>query len=290
VRQRIDNVATASSEIAQGNLDLSQRTEEQASALQQTAASMEELISTVRHNADSARQASALALGGTAVATRGGQVVGRVVETTRGIEGSSRRISNIIGTIDGNAFQTNILALNAAVEAARAGEQGRGFAVVAAEVRMLAQRTTEAAREIKQLITDCMQRVHADTTLVDEAGSTMGEVVTQVQRVTDLVGEISAASLQQSQGMAQIGEAVAQMDQVTQQNAALVEEGATVAESLKDQAVQLLQAIAVFRLDTDEPLSPMSAAAHSAPCQRPAQFTRTAPFAAAMSAAAMSAA
>jgi methyl-accepting chemotaxis protein len=253
VRQRADNVATASSEIAQGNLDLSQRTEEQASALQQTAASMEQLNSTVGHNADNARQASVLAEGATAVATRGGEVVSRVVETMRGIEGSSRRIGDIIGTIDGIAFQTNILALNAAVEAARAGEQGRGFAVVAGEVRILAQRTAEAAREVKQLITDSAARVQAGTALVDEAGNTMSDVVTQVRRVTDLVAEISAASQEQSRGVAQIGEAVSQMDQVTQQNAALVEEGSAAAESLKDQANQLLLAVAAFDLgDSDE--------------------------------------
>jgi len=278
VRQRADGVATASGEIAQGNLDLSQRTEEQASALQQTAASMEQLTSTVRHNADNARQASALAQGATAVATRGGQVVGRVVENMRGIEGSSRRIGDIIGTIDGIAFQTNILALNAAVEAARAGEQGRGFAVVAAEVRTLAQRTAEAAREVKQLITDSVQRVQTGTALVDEAGQTMGEVVAQVQRVTDLVAEISAASAEQSQGVAQIGEAVAQMDQVTQQNAALVEEGSAAAESLKEQAAQLLQAVAVFRLTDAEEAHARGVPAAAAPVL--AKATPVAPAAA----------
>jgi len=219
------------------------------------------------------------------VATRGGQAVGCVVEAMRGIECSSRRI----GTIDGIAFQTNILALNAAVEAGRAGEQGRGFGSVAGEVRTLVQRTTEAAREGKQLITDSMQRVQAGTTLVDKAGSIVGEVVTQMQRVTDLVGEISAASLQQSQGVVQIGEAEAQMDQVTQQNATLVEEGAAAAESLQDQAGQLLQAVAVFRLDTDEPLHSVAAAARSAWRQRQAQFARAAAFAAALSAASVSA-
>ena len=250
VRQNADSVATASAQIAQGNQDLSQRTEQQASALEETAASMEELGSTVRQNADNARQANQLAAGASTVAEKGGTVVGQVVETMKGINDSARRISDIIGVIDGIAFQTNILALNAAVEAARAGEQGRGFAVVASEVRSLAQRSAEAAKQIKTLISDSVERVEKGTTLVDEAGSTMNEVVSAIKRVTDIMGEISSASAEQSAGVAQVGEAVTQMDQATQQNAALVEESAAAAESLKDQADQLVQAVAVFRTDS----------------------------------------
>jgi aerotaxis receptor len=255
LRSLVDDVSgqtgglhVASSEIAQGNNDLSQRTEEQASALEETAASMEQLSSTVKQNADNARQANQLALGASAVAVKGGEVVGQVVDTMKDINDSSRRIGDIIGVIDGIAFQTNILALNAAVEAARAGEQGRGFAVVAAEVRNLAQRSAEAAREIKQLIGASVGRVEAGTALVDRAGETMTEVVSAIRRVTDLMGEISAASAEQSAGVSQVGEAVSQMDQVTQQNAALVEQSAAAAESLKQQAQQLVQAVAVFRL------------------------------------------
>jgi methyl-accepting chemotaxis protein len=233
VRQNAEGVATASAEIAQGNNDLSSRTEQQASALEQTAASMEELSSTVRQNADNARQGNQLARTPPRVAVRGGEVVGQVVDTMKGINDASRKIADIIGVIDGIAFQTNILALNAAVEAARAGEQGRGFAVVASEVRSLAGRSAEAAKEIKGLISDSVQRVEQGTVLVDQAGTTMAEVVAAIRRVTDIMGEISAASTEQSQGVAQVGEAVTQMDQATQQNAALVEESAAAAESLK---------------------------------------------------------
>ena len=248
VRRNSEGVASASAQIAQGNEDLSQRTEEQASALEETAASMEELSSTVKQNADNARQANQLALGASTVAVKGGEVVGQVVTTMKGINDSSRKIADIISVIDGIAFQTNILALNAAVEAARAGEQGRGFAVVAGEVRNLAQRSAEAAKEIKGLITASVERVEQGTALVDEAGTTMAEVVASIKRVTDIMGEISAASSEQSSGVAQVGEAVSQMDQATQQNAALVEESAAAAESLKGQAQQLVQAVAVFKL------------------------------------------
>ena len=248
VRQGSEHVATASTQIAQGNQDLSSRTEQQASALQQTAATMDELGSTVRNNADNARQASQLAQGASSVAAQGGAVVGEVVQTMKGINDSSRKIADIIGVIDGIAFQTNILALNAAVEAARAGEQGRGFAVVAGEVRSLAQRSAEAAKEIKGLITASVERVEHGSTLVDRAGRTMTEIVGAIQRVSDIVGEISAASEEQSSGVAQVGQAVTQMDRGTQQNAALVEESAAAAESLKLQAQQLVQAVAVFTL------------------------------------------
>jgi methyl-accepting chemotaxis protein len=241
-------VATASAQIAQGNQDLSSRTEEQASALQQTAATMEQLGTTVRSNADSAKQANQLALGASAVAAQGGDVVGKVVTTMQGINDSSRKIGDIIGVIDGIAFQTNILALNAAVEAARAGEQGRGFAVVASEVRSLAQRSAEAAKEIKALIGRSVEQVEQGTALVDQAGKTMGEIVGSIQRVSDIVAEITAASAEQSDGVQQVGDAVSQMDQATQQNAALVEESAAAAESLKGQAQQLVQAVAVFKL------------------------------------------
>ena len=248
VRGNADSVATASGQIAQGNADLSQRTEEQASNLQQTAASMEELSTTINHNTDTARQAAQLANSAARVAESGGQVMGQVVSTMEQITTSSKRIADIIGTIDGIAFQTNILALNAAVEAARAGEQGRGFAVVAGEVRLLAQRSTEAAREIKALIGASVERVEAGNEQVGAAGRTMGEVVGQVKRVADLINEISAASSEQSKGIAQVGEAVNQLDQVTQQNAALVEESASAAESLSAQARQLAETVASFKL------------------------------------------
>jgi methyl-accepting chemotaxis protein len=246
VRQNANGVATASTEIAQGNQDLSARTEQQASALQQTASSMEELSQTVRQNADSARQANALAGSASGVAKQGGVVMGQVVSTMRDIHESSRRISDIIGTIDGIAFQTNILALNAAVEAARAGEQGRGFAVVASEVRSLAGRSAEAARAIKSLISASVERVEAGSNLVAQAGQTMSEVVDSIQRVTQIVSEISVASTEQAQGVSLMGETVGNMDRSTQQNAALVEEMAAASMSLKGQAEQLMQAISTF--------------------------------------------
>jgi methyl-accepting chemotaxis protein-1 (serine sensor receptor) len=254
VRQGSEGVATASAQIASGNHDLSARTESQASALEQTAASMEQLSATVKQNADSARQANQLALSASTTAVQGGEVVARVVETMKGINDSSRKIADIISVIDGIAFQTNILALNAAVEAARAGEQGRGFAVVASEVRSLAGRSAEAAKEIKMLINASVERVEQGTVLVDQAGTTMAEVVGGIKRVTDLMGEISAASNEQSQGVAQVGEAVMQMDQVTQQNAALVEEMAAAASSLKAQAEELVGTVAVFTLSTGDTL------------------------------------
>lgn len=248
VRSGSEGVATASAQIASGNNDLSQRTEEQASALQQTAASMEQLGSTVKQNSDGARQANQLAQSASAVAVKGGEVVAQVVETMKGINDSSRKIADIISVIDGIAFQTNILALNAAVEAARAGEQGRGFAVVATEVRSLAGRSAEAAKEIKYLINASVERVEQGTLLVDQAGATMTEVVGSIRRVTDMMGEISAASAEQSQGVEQIGEAVTQMDTVTQQNAALVEEMAAAATSLQSQAQDLVGTVAIFKL------------------------------------------
>jgi methyl-accepting chemotaxis protein len=248
VRQGSESVATASAEIAQGNQDLSARTESQASALEQTAASMEELSSTVKQNADNAKQANQLAQSASGVAVKGGEVVAQVVDTMKGINDSSKKIADIISVIDGIAFQTNILALNAAVEAARAGEQGRGFAVVASEVRSLAGRSADAAKEIKTLISASVERVEQGTTLVDQAGVTMTEVVSSIRRVTDIMGEISAASNEQSLGVAQVGDAVTQMDQVTQQNAALVEEMAAAASSLKSQAQDLVQTVAVFKL------------------------------------------
>jgi len=261
VRDNAESVAMASTQIAQGNHDLSQRTEEQASALEQTAASMEELGATVRHNADNARQANQLAQGASAIAADGGAVVAQVVGTMKGINESSRRIADIIGVIDGIAFQTNILALNAAVEAARAGEQGRGFAVVAGEVRSLAQRSAEAAKEISALITASVGRVEEGSALVDRAGSTMNQVVDAIRRVTDIMGEISNASVEQSAGVAQVVTAVSEMDRTTQQNAALVEESAAAAESLRMQAMQLVDAVAVFKLQTGQASSPARAAA-----------------------------
>src|SRR3990167_5880503 len=247
VREGSESVATASAEIAQGNQDLSSRTESQASAREETAASMEELGSTVRQNADNASQANQLAQSASVVAMQGGEVVAQVVNTMKGINDSSRKIADIISVIGGIAFQTNILGLNAAVEAARAGEQGRGFAVVASEVRSLAGRSADAAKEIKSLINANVEHVEQGTLLVDKAGSTMTEVVSAIKRVTDIMGEISAASNEQSQGVTQVGEAVTQMDQVTQQNAALVEEMAAAASSLKVQAQELVQVVAVFK-------------------------------------------
>ena len=251
VRSNAEGVAAASSQIASGNNDLSARTEQQASALEQTAASMEELSSTVQQNADNARQANQLAVSASGVAVQGGEVVAEVVETMKGINASSNKIADIISVIDGIAFQTNILALNAAVEAARAGEQGRGFAVVAGEVRSLAGRSAEAAKEIKSLITASVERVSQGTALVDKAGVTMAEVVSSIRRVADIMGEISAASTEQSAGVSQVGEAVTQMDQVTQQNAALVEEMAAAAGALSSQAGELVQAVALFKLDAN---------------------------------------
>ena len=248
VRQGAQAVAAASVQIAQGNHDLASRTESQASSLEETAASMEQLNSTVQQNADNARQANQLAASASQVAVRGGEVVSQVVVTMKGINESSRKIADIIGVIDSIAFQTNILALNAAVEAARAGEQGRGFAVVATEVRSLASRSAEAAKEIKQLIGASVERVEQGTAQADQAGATMAEVVSAIRRVTDLMGEISAASNEQSMGVSQVGEAVTQMDQVTQQNAALVEEMAAAADSLKMQAQHLVAGVEVFKL------------------------------------------
>ena len=248
VRSTTDTISTASSEIAAGNLDLSSRTEQQASSLEKTATSMAELTSTVKQNADNAKQANQLAVTASGVAVKGGEVVAQVVQTMESINDSAKKIVDIIGVIDGIAFQTNILALNAAVEAARAGEQGRGFAVVASEVRSLAQRSAAAAKEIKTLIGDSVEKVDAGSRLVTEAGSTMDEIVDSVKRVTDIMAEIMAASEEQSAGIEQVNGAIGQMDQVTQQNAALVEEAAAAAGSMQDQATQLAQTVAVFKL------------------------------------------
>ena len=250
IRETAGRLRAASVEMAAGNQDLSQRTEEQASNLQQTAASMEQLTATVRQNADTARQATQLAGSATDVAAQGGTVVAQVISTMQDISASSRKIADIIAVIDGIAFQTNILALNAAVEAARAGEQGRGFAVVAGEVRNLAQRSAQAAREIKSLIGDSVEKVEAGSRLVGDAGRTMDDIVAQVRRVADLIAEISRASVEQSSGIGQVGDAVQQLDQVTQQNAALVEESAAAADSLRHQAQALTQTVSSFKLAT----------------------------------------
>jgi methyl-accepting chemotaxis protein len=252
IRTTSESVSAASSQIAQGNADLSNRTEQQAGSLQQTAASMEELSATVKNNAHTARQANQLAASASEVATRGGEAVGQVVSTMNEIQAASRKIAEIIGVIDGIAFQTNILALNAAVEAARAGEQGRGFAVVAGEVRNLAQRSAQAAREIKQLISDSVHKVDSGSRQVTDAGQTMRDIVDQVKRVADLIGEITSATLEQDSGIGQINAAVTQLDQMTQQNAALVEQSAAAAESLKRQAALLAQAVAIFKLGRQE--------------------------------------
>jgi methyl-accepting chemotaxis protein len=271
IKDATDAINTAAKEIAAGNADLSQRTEEQASSLEETASSMEELTSTVKQNAENARQANQLAKGASDVAGKGGQVVGEVVHTMSAINESSRKIVDIISVIDGIAFQTNILALNAAVEAARAGEQGRGFAVVAGEVRNLAQRSAAAAKEIKALIGDSVEKVEGGTKLVEEAGRTMDEIANSIKRVTDIMSEISAASLEQSSGIEQVNQAVTQMDEVTQQNAALVEEAAAAAESMEEQAQNLAAAVAVFKVN--------EATAASAPVARPVvvQVERSAP-------------
>ena len=270
VRQAAESIQVASAEVASGNIDLSQRTEQAASNLQQTAGSLEQLTGNVRQSADAAAQANQLAASASTVARRGGDVVAQVVSTMDEINGSSKRIADIIGTIDGIAFQTNILALNAAVEAARAGEQGRGFAVVAAEVRSLAQRSAEAAREIKTLIGASVEKVETGARLVQDAGSTMGEIVASVQRVTDIIGEISAAAAEQSSGIVTVNGAVSQLDQMTQQNAALVEESAAAAESLNEQARRLSASMQVFRLTTDaagntRAAPPVNMAAHTPP-------------------------
>ncbi len=248
IRQATDSISTASTEIATGNQDLSMRTEQTASNLQQTASSMEQLTGTVRQSADSARQANQLASGAATAAQQGEHIVSQVVANMAEIDGASRKITDIITVIDGIAFQTNILALNAAVEAARAGEQGRGFAVVAGEVRTLAQRSAQAAKEIKTLINASSEKVESGSRLVKDAGNSMNEILTSVQRVSDIIGEISAASTEQSQGIGQVNQAVTQLDQMTQQNAALVEESAAAAESLKDQAARLAQAVSAFKL------------------------------------------
>ena len=284
VRGGTDSIASATQQIATGNLDLSQRTEEQASSLEETAASMEELTSAVRQNSDNARQAGVLASDASQIALKGGDVVGRVVDTMNEINGSSRKVVEIIGVIEGIAFQTNILALNAAVEAARAGEQGRGFAVVAGEVRTLAQRSAAAAKEIEALISESGQRVESGTKLVAEAGQTMGEIVNAVKRVTDIMNEISAATQEQTSGIEQVNQAVTQMDQVTQQNAALVEEAAAAAGALEEQAQKLNGVVSVFRLSGSHAVAAQppatrapvaaKAAASSLPGRQPAMPAR----------------
>jgi methyl-accepting chemotaxis protein len=270
VRGGTDTISTASREISAGNLDLSSRTEQQASALEETAASMEELTTTVRQNADNARQANQLAIAASDIAIQGGTVVGEVVTTMGAINDSAKRIADIIGVIDGIAFQTNILALNAAVEAARAGEQGRGFAVVASEVRNLAQRSAAAAKEIKELITASVTSVDAGARLVDQAGTTMEQVVTSIRRVTDIMAEITSASQEQTTGIEQVNHAIGQMDQVTQQNAALVEEAAAAAASMQDQAATLADVVSVFKLDRAHVAAAVAPAPRAAAVAAPA--------------------
>ena len=292
VRSGTEAISTASSEVAAGNQDLSSRTEQQASSLEETASSMEELTSTVKQNADNARQANTLAEAASGVAARGGDVIHQVVTTMEQINEASGKITDIISVIDGIAFQTNILALNAAVEAARAGEQGRGFAVVAGEVRNLAQRSAAAAKEIKTLIADSSEKVGTGSRLVQEAGSTMGDIVDSVRRVTDILNEISSASAEQSAGIEQVNEAITQMDTVTQQNAALVEEAAAASQSMQDQAARLSAAVAVFKLEQGAPqVQPAARAAAPAaarvalPAARPAPAAKRAPAARAAKAA-----
>ena len=274
VRDGSGAIATASNEIASGNLDLSSRTEQQASSLEETASSLEELTSTVKQNSDNARQANQLAVSASDVAVKGGALVAQVVDTMGTISESSKKIADIIGVIDGIAFQTNILALNAAVEAARAGEEGRGFAVVAAEVRNLAQRSASAAKEIKTLIGDSVEQVEIGSKLVHDAGKTMDEVVTSVRQVADIMQEITAASAEQSAGIEQVNQAVLQMDQVTQQNAALVEEAAAAAESLQDQAQTLTELVGVFRLHAQAEHIAVPPASNVTPLRRPAAAAR----------------
>ncbi|MGF6599074.1 methyl-accepting chemotaxis protein [Paraburkholderia sp. GAS448] len=267
VHKAADSIATGSSQIASGNVDLSSRTEEQASSLQETASSMEELTSTVKQNAENAQQARALSANASDVAMKGNHVVGQVVETMGQITASSSRIAEITGIIEGIAFQTNILALNAAVEAARAGEEGRGFAVVASEVRNLAQRSSSAAKEIKELIAQSVNQIQAGSSLATEAGATMSEVTQAVARVTDIMGEIAAASTEQSRGIEQVNQAITQMDTVTQQNAALVEEATAASKSLEDQGRHLTEAVAQFRLDQATPLHRRDTAAVATPAE-----------------------
>ncbi|MET0549715.1 MAG: methyl-accepting chemotaxis protein, partial [Xanthomonas sp.] len=274
LKQVVDGVGIASREIAAGNGDLSQRTEEQASSLEQTASSMEELTSTVKQNAENARQANQLAAGASETADRGGTVVRQVVETMQGISASSKKVVDIIGVIDGIAFQTNILALNAAVEAARAGEQGRGFAVVASEVRVLAQRSASAAKEIKDLIDDSVTRVAEGSALVDQAGRTMQDIVTSVQRVTDIMRDIASASQEQSAGIEQVNQTVVQMDEATQQNAALVEEASASARSMENEAGELARAVASFTLEQRPPSSAIAHGGNVRPVYKKAQFSR----------------
>ncbi|MES2164728.1 MAG: methyl-accepting chemotaxis protein [Pseudomonadota bacterium] len=276
VRTGTELISTASQEIASGNADLSARTESQASSLEETASSMEELTSTVKQNADNARQANQLVISASSVATRGGQLVAQVVDTMGSIKASSSKIVDIIGVIDGIAFQTNILALNAAVEAARAGEQGRGFAVVASEVRNLAQRSAGAAKEIKELIGDSVNKVDAGSKLVDEAGQTMGLIVTSIRQVADIMGEITAATQEQSNGIEEVNQAITQMDEMTQQNAALVEEAAAAAESMQEQAEMLAQAVSIFKLNQDDARRPAARAAVPAPRPAPVVSSRPA--------------